>query len=273
MKRPLPPQSPSEGPRPRRAVAFAAACLACQSAPSAQSGSTAAPAAGHPAPLRHPSLSLDYVEVTTGGAGADEKLPLVVALHGLGDRPESFVLVFRTFPAKARVVAPHSRTAFSDGFQWFAPLGPMSDEAAPAMGKAADDVAAFTAEAAKAFPTAGKPIVFGFSQGGALGYSVAVRHPEAVAESVPVGGWLPPPLWPSKLPDVAPRVFAFHGSEDSRVPLERDRAGAEALRKLGFEIHFEVVDGVEHAIPPPLRDRVFDVLAKACDEQRAAGRP
>jgi phospholipase/carboxylesterase len=198
-------------------------------------------------------------------------LPLIIALHGLGDRPEHFIDLFRDFPVQARVVAPHSRSPYGDGFAWFAPVGPMSDEAAPAMGSAADDVAHFAEEAARARPTLGKPIVTGFSQGGALSYAVAVRHADAVGVSVPISGWLPPPLWPRDLPHDAPPIFAFHGTADSRVPLERDRAGADALEKVGFKVQLRVSDGVEHAIPPSVRQLVFAALATACDEQRRAG--
>jgi phospholipase/carboxylesterase len=267
-------------PSPSEALLAAVCALAatsggCQSSPSVRStnasGSTL-PAAAKPAPAAKPvELSLPFVEATTAGAAGDAALPLVVALHGLGDRPENFIGLFQDFPVQARVVAPHSRSPYSDGFAWFPPSNPMSDESAPAMGSAADDVARFIDEAARARPTLGRPIVTGFSQGGALSYAIAVRHANAVAATVPISGWLPPPLWPHELPQGAPPIFAFHGTADARVPLERDRAGANALEELGFKVQLRVSEGVEHAIPPPVRQLVFAALATACDEQRRAG--
>lgn len=252
------------------ALLVAVVAIGCQSSPSAHTTTgTGAPAAAQPSvPAK---LSLDYVEVTTAGAARDAALPLVIALHGLGDRPEHFLGLFGDFPAQARIIAPHSATPFGDGFQWFAPYGATSDESAPGMAKAADDIAQFAAEAARARPTLGKPIVTGFSQGGALSYAVAARHPDAIAASVPISGWLPPPLWPPSLTQNPPPIFAFHGDADTRVPIERDKAGAGALQKLGYRVELKVSDGVEHVIPSAVREAVVAVLASACDEQRRAG--
>jgi len=266
------PRRRSDGPALAVALFFGVIVAAgCQSSPSARSTSGSAAPARTVADAPPQALSLSYVEAITAGAARDAKLPLIVALHGLGDRPEHFVALFEDFPVPARVVAPHSGSPFGDGFAWFAPYGAMSDEAAPAIGKAADDVARFAGEAARARPTLGKPIVTGFSQGGALSYAVAVRHADAIAESVPISGWLPPPLWPPALPHDAPPISAFHGTADSRVPLERDRAGVEALQKLGFRVELRVSDGVDHAIPKAVKSLVFAALARACEEQQKAG--
>lgn len=219
----------------------------------------------------HPALSLEYLEVLTGGATNGEAEPLIVALHGLGARPDNFIDLFDDFPAKARIIAPHSHTPFSDGFQWFAPYGATSDESAPGMSKAADEVGAFIDEAAKAFPTLGTPIVIGFSQGGALSYAIAVRHPTSVAASFPISGWLPPPLFPDALPAAAPAIFAFHGNADERVPLERDQSAVSALEKLGYHVTLKIANGVPHAIPPEVRKDVFAALATEVDAQRSKG--
>jgi phospholipase/carboxylesterase len=272
MKRRLSSPSPCEAVVTAVCGAFIAASIGCQSSPSVRSTSASAtPAPVATQPSGPEPSSLPFVEATTAGAARDAALPLVVALHGLGDRPEHFIGLFEDFPVQARIIAPHSRSPYGEGFAWFAPVGPMSDESAPAMASAADDVARFALEAARARPTLGKPIITGFSQGGALSYAVAARHPDAVAASVPISGWLPPPLWPPTLPHDPPPIFAFHGTADSRVPLERDRAGADALEKVGFKVQLRVSEGVEHAIPPPVKQLVFAALATACDEQRRAG--
>ena len=190
-----------------------------------------------PAPAE-PS-ALPFVEATTAGAARDAALPLIVALHGLGDRPENFIGLFQDFPVAARVVAPHSRTPYGDGFERVPPSSPMSDESAPAMASAADDVARFIEEAARARPTLGKPIVTGFSQGGALSYTIAVRHAGSVAASVPISGWLPPPLWPHELPHDAPAIFAFHGTADARIRWSAIAPEPNALKDWGSRCSFE----------------------------------
>jgi phospholipase/carboxylesterase len=257
---------------PWAARAAAVFVVACQASPGVkQSGAaSASPAAAMPRP-KSVALGLDYVEVMVGGARADDPAPMIVALHGLGDRPEHFVSIFDGFPARARVLAPHSRDAYSDGFAWFTPIGPMSDEAAPALAKAADEVAMFTEKAVRARPTLGKPLVVGFSQGGALSYAIAVRHTDSIGGAFPVGGWLPPPLWPAGRPSSELPIFAFHGNADERVPLSRDRAGAEQLEKLGFAVHFKEADGVGHAIPPSIRLPLFAALSTEAEKQRSLG--
>jgi phospholipase/carboxylesterase len=255
--------------------------VGCQASPSARAGGATSAA---PSPVNasapkdteaskptHPALSLEYLEAMTGGAANGAAEPLIVALHGLGGSPGNFITLFEAFPVQARVIAPHSHTAFGDGFEWFAPYGAVSDESAPALGKAADDVAAFIDQAAKAVPTLGKPIVIGFSQGGALSFTVAVRHPSSVAASFPISGWLPPPLWPSALPSDPPPIFAFHGTADQRVPLERDQNAVTALKKLGFPVQLTVTEGVQHVITDEVRQKIYTALATKVDEQRRAG--
>src|SRR4051812_16602779 len=80
---------------------------------------TAESAAVAPPGVPAPTLALEFVEITTGHARSTDPLPLVIALHGLGDNPRSFLGAFDGFPHDARVVAPHSATPYSDGYAWF----------------------------------------------------------------------------------------------------------------------------------------------------------
>ena len=54
-------------------------------------------AASSPSEARQGQVGLRYIEHLTGGAQPDEVLPLVVAVHGLGDRPENFRGLFCYF--------------------------------------------------------------------------------------------------------------------------------------------------------------------------------
>ncbi|HEX3596570.1 MAG TPA: dienelactone hydrolase family protein [Polyangiaceae bacterium] len=235
----------------------------------------AAPEPAHPASSpyaavepSHPALSLEYLEAMTGGAAPEAPEPLVIALHGLGASPDNFITLFQEFPAKARILAPHSRTPFSEGFQWFPPSDPMSDASAPDMKKAADEVFVFAKEAAKRLPTLGKPLFVGFSQGGALSYAIAVRHSAAIGASFPISGWLPGPLVPATAPPHTSPIFSFHGDADRRVPLERDQSAVDQLKKLGFSIEFHVADGVPHGISPEERRLIYAALSAQVEAQR-----
>jgi phospholipase/carboxylesterase len=119
-------------------------------------------------------------------------------------------------------------------------------------------------------PTTGKPIVTGFSQGGALSFALAARYPQSFAAAFPLSGWFPAALWPTEKPQGAPPIIAFHGTADSLVPITRMRPGAKRLAELGFSIDVRELEGVGHTIPAAERTALFDALARACEGQRGA---
>jgi hypothetical protein len=83
-------------------------------------------------------VRLGFVTRVTAGADAHARLPMIVAVHGLGDRPEDFATLFDALPFAARVVALRGVTPYGDGFTWFPP------------GEADRDPAAFLAQWAPA---------------------------------------------------------------------------------------------------------------------------
>jgi phospholipase/carboxylesterase len=223
-----------------------------------------------PAPARPAgppeAAGVRYLERLTGGARAEEKLPLIVAIHGLGDRPDAFVEVLSGFSVKARLVVPYGLEAWGDGFSWF-PIGALDDPPRLAEGtsRAADRLAAMIEAITKAHPTAGKPIVTGFSQGGMLSFTLAVKHPEVVGAAFPVGGLIALPLVPASWPTVAerPPILAFHGDADQRVPVARARETVARLAAIGFEAKLHEHPGVGHTIPPAMRRELLGALADA----------
>lgn len=247
-----------------------ALCLvACDRAPPPPPPAPAAPAASPRAhaPAAHGRAGdLQYLEVVSGGADAGKELPLIVAIHGLGDEPRSFATLFRDFPAKARIALPRAPEPWGSGWSWFAYRPSISDaELADGISAASDRLARTIDEIARSRPTVGRPIVTGFSQGGMLSFALAARHPASLRVAVPVGGTLPEPLWPAAFADGAarPRVVALHGASDTRVPPEPARRAIEVLGQRGFDASIETFPGVGHSIPPPVRQRLFAVLRDA----------
>jgi phospholipase/carboxylesterase len=161
-------------------------------------------------------------------------------------------------------VLPHSETRYSNGFAWFSMHEVGSDIDAPAIAAMADAITAFATDLAKHRPTLGKPIVTGFSQGGALSFTIAARHPDAIAAALPMSGWLPKTLTPTTAPAAPPPVFAFHGTADDRVAIDEGRSATARLVALKFPVTFREFDGVAHAIPPTVRAAWFEALTKAC---------
>lgn len=217
-------------------------------------------------PALRPAGDLVYLELVTGGAKAADRLPLIVAMHGLGDRPESFVGLVDRFDSPARIVLPRAPDAYSDGFSWFEYRDGM-DEVRIARGveRAVEKLARAITQIARERPTRGKPIVTGFSQGGILSFALAVRHPELVGAAYPISGELPAPLL-DQAADAGtfPPITALHGTADSRIPFARAERSVAALTKRGIAVELKAYAGVSHTISPDMQRALFQLLAAAC---------
>jgi phospholipase/carboxylesterase len=254
--------------------------LACDKAPSsvpgppAQTGQAAPQGgAGGPAPGKVDvgPANVDAIHEYTGGAKAGDAVPVVVAIHGLGDRPASFKGLFQGFGAKAHIVFPAGGLPWGDGFAWWPITGHIDEKnMAPGLGAAAERLSAAIA-GWRGPDVAGKPIVTGFSQGGMLSFAIAVKHPEIVGESVPVAGLLPPSMTPAAWPAGAgmPRVLALHGDADARVPFALGQRSVEALRALGIAAELRSYPGVQHTVSADMRRDWLAALEAAV--ARAAG--
>lgn len=196
-----------------------------------------------------------YIERMTGGANTSDRVPVVIAIHGLGDRPESFGSIFDGMTARARLILPYGLSSYSDGFSWF-PISNLEPKAlAEGTTHAANELALMIASLEKSRPLQGKPIVTGFSQGGMLSFTLAVLHPERIGEALPIAGLLAPPLYPSSWPmgKVMPRVHAFHGDADNRVPIAGGRDTVRSLSGVGFTATLVEYPNVRHSVSSEMR--------------------
>lgn len=239
--------------------------VACDASTGAATRDTPPRENATPSASAAPTKPARYLERVTGGANPHESLPLVVALHGLGDTPEAFGELYAGFDGKARILLLGAPDAFGGGYSWF-PFRPEAsdEERAREISRAAERLAPMLPSLAAARPTRGKPILTGFSQGGMLSFAIAARHPELVACALPIGGVLPEALWPPLDPKVRhPRIVALHGEDDTRVPIAPTRAGITALTARGYDARLEAFPGVGHQIPAAMRARYFELLHEA----------
>ena len=215
------------------------------------------------------AAELVYFEEVIGVASAAEALPMVVLLHGRGDRPRANYLPLK-LPRPVRVIMPRAPTPFGDGYSWFAyrANGESAERLARALDAEATQVATALAVLRERRPTLGLPIVGGFSQGGMLTYALALRHPNLMQLALPLGGLLPEPLWPRDAlgpGSRAPKIRAAHGTSDTTVPFSSARATADALSKRGYDIALLEEDGVAHAISPRMVAMLNRELSAALD--------
>jgi phospholipase/carboxylesterase len=231
---------------------------ACKSAPSAsQSAAAGSPDESTTLPVQQRAPTLSYVTFTTAGGADDEPLPWIVGLHGLGDRPEAFVGLFRSLPFRAHVYVPRAPLPFGSGFDWFGVrVGGDSRELSQAIQRASNDLVRLLDELGAGAYNTGKPAVTGFSQGGMLSFALAARHPDRVEASLPIGGWLPPPFFTALGPRGSagsPPILAFHGEQDDRVPLQPTLVAVAELSRRGFDVNLQRYPGLGHAISPELQ--------------------
>lgn len=217
--------------------------------------------------------ALRFVVQTTGGAPADARLPLVVALHGVGDTPESFAQLVLPTGLRVRLAAPAGPRVQGRGFGWF-PLRSLLTDArwAESIAAAADMVAPEIARLTQAYPTCGRPLVTGFAQGAMVAFALAARPDTPIGGAFPIAGELPPSLWPQVRAGAAalPVVEVFQGLDDRRVRADKARATWEAFHAAGFPGEFHGYAGLTHAVSSEENLALRNALAAAL---RAQGCP
>jgi phospholipase/carboxylesterase len=213
---------------------------------------------------------LRYLEILRGGAKPNEKLPLLLVIHGLGDKPHRGWLesIDVDSKLKARMILPQAPSAYGDGFAWFPYRAGSLDQAELARGitLAAERLTRMLEVLKTQRPTRGKALVSGFSQGGMLSYALALSHPELVAYALPIGGMLPAQLWPESAapPDAhLPALRALHGTADTIVRFSVDDQLVRHLREHGYSAELVPFEGVGHAITPEMAALVRSTLSAA----------
>ena len=212
---------------------------------------------------------VDAIDLYTGGAAAGDKVPLVIAIHGLGDRPDAFRGLFDGFAGRAHFVIPAGGLAWGEGYSWWPIVGKIDESnIVPGLSAAADRLA--NAIRTWSSGAAGKPIVTGFSQGGMLSFALAARHPTLIGEAIPISGLEPPSFIPAAWPAGAPRIVALHGEADSRVPFAIAASGVEKLRAAGAQVEWKTYPGVGHTITADMRRDLFAALTAAIERAAAS---
>lgn len=231
--------------------------LSCEGAPEA---SEEAPAEAAVPEAAAPSLLAEGEHMEIVGPEAPD-MPWVVALHGLGDRPDSFWRVLEGHKQPLRIVALRAPEPWGQGWSWFPTRGATAAERLAGMEAAIALVAARIQALQAALPGADKPVITGFSQGGMLSFGLAARHPELASLVIPVGGLLPDPLFPEQAPaGPLPPVRALHGAADDRVPAAGAAAATARLQALGFDASLQSYEGVGHGISAEMRRELSRLL-------------
>ena len=184
---------------------------------------------------------------------------LVLAIHGLGDKPSSFQRLFVGQPLD--VLLPAGPARHNLGYSWF-DVRVKSGEVEKLSSGIAHS-AGMLAKLLEAEAPDGDAIITGFSQGGYMSLAVATMYPERVKKAVSVGGGLPEPLWPQDIPaSGGPELVILHGEADKVVPVGPTLQAAEHLKGLGWQVELHTYPGVEHSISTEMREELYAELAE-----------
>lgn len=203
---------------------------------------------------------LEYLEVIPEGPGAEAELPMVVLVHGMGDRPRADWI--KPDAPKVRYVLPRAPLPHGDGFSWFRyRVGDANPSLPGEVQAAVQRLARALRTLLKQKPTRGRVVLSGFSQGGILSYGVALRHPSVVELALPVSGWLPESLWPAKpVGRRQPPIRGSHGTADTTVPYDPTQRMVTALQARGFDIELEAFPGIGHVVSEAMRQRMEKLM-------------
>lgn len=214
---------------------------------------------------------LQVLEVILGEAGFDDPLPMVVLLHGRGDRARVPGGPFSHASTAMRLILPQAPTPLGTGFTWL-PVSVTEGKTellSTALEARTEQIAELVEWLRAEKPTLGRPIVTGFSQGAMLSFTLALRHPRTFAIALPTAGWVPPALMPDAALESSGRIRirTLHGADDRIVPLEPTRAVVDRLRELSWDIELEAFEGVAHTMTAAMNARFETWLEEALNEQ------
>lgn len=237
--------------------------------PPAPEAPAAPPAeAGPPPETLDPATPLTY-ELRVVGAAEDAALPLVVLLHGRGGKASTFVRMMGGFDRPVRVVAPDAPYDWQDGRAWYpgVPAGSDPAELADLSRDAADRVHGLVVELVGRHATVGRPVIVGYSQGGMVASVLALRHPEAYALAVPIGGMIPEGVVGEVAKKAGARVpiRALHGTADEVVPYALARFGVERAGAAGLDVTLESFEGLGHRPDDQVTRRMYALVREALD--------
>jgi predicted peptidase len=165
---------------------------------------------------------------------SDSLYPLVLFLHGIGERGENLELVMRHGPPmlveKGKdfpfiLVSPQC----SESTTWA--------KQTTTLNKLLDDIIEnYKVDTNRIYLT-------GLSMGGNGTWSLAVAYPDRFAAIAPVCGWGSP----FDMRDIKNiPAWAFHGAKDSAVPIENSQELIDALKRLGAKPKFTIYPDADH---------------------------
>ena len=201
---------------------------------------------------------LDAIEIETG----KNPTASVIWLHGLGADGNDFAPIvpeLRLPKAGIRFVFPHAPVrpvTINAGMRmraWY-DIADGANRREDERGVRASQVLieALIAREKERGTKAGRLVLAGFSQGGAIALHTGLRHPERIAGIMALSTYVPVGEKLSAEASTANRdvpIFMGHGSDDPIIPLVRAEQSRNLLKSLGYPVEWHEY-GMPHSVCP-----------------------
>jgi predicted peptidase len=210
-----------------------------------------------------------YRLLEPAGVEAGKKYPVILFLHGAGERGDDNVAQLKYFPEymlsdenrqqhACYVIAPQCRT----GKSWAGRSAENTSEPTPQMQVAIQALR----DTIKNYPVDTKRIYLtGLSMGGYGSWDLSVRHPDWFAAVAPICGG-GDETQAGKIKDLP--IWAWHGDADDAVPVERSRKMIEAIKQAGGNPKYTELKGVGHNSWTPAYTDPHGVIPWLFEQQR-----
>lgn len=177
-------------------------------------------------------LGVQYWEYLPNEKQSEEKLPLLIFLHGMGERGNDLNLV-----------KFHGPPSFLDNKKDF-PFICISPQCPDSVYWNENILLPFYDEIIAKYPVDTDRIyITGLSMGGFGTWGSIIAKPDLFAAAVPICGGGDP----SKLEAIKSiPIWVFHGAKDDVVPLIRSKEMVDGLKKLGSNVKFTIYPEATH---------------------------
>lgn len=204
-------------------------------------------------------MSLLYTAHVPSGPGP---FPAVIALHGWGASAHDLLgLAPILHDGRALVLCPQGQVAVpygngQYGYGWF-PLVHGAPPDVEGFKRGAEALREFLDMARQRYPIdPDRVVVAGFSQGGMMGYELALREPARFAGLAALSSRIPKEL-EALLPKLPEQegfpVLVLHGTRDTMIPVDHARESREALRAFGVTLTYRELEMGHEINPEALR--------------------
>jgi len=218
-------------------------------------------------PIIHSKMQIAHtVYYTVHAPEGNGPHPVLIVLHGFGQRAEEFIKVFEKLPAQGILVtapqAPHhfypQFPAREVGFSWLTRYE-RDQSVADFIGYMRQFVELLKTEQAADLT---RLYVLGFSQGVSMAYRFWVHRAAPVRGIIAVSSDLPPDVV-ERLDSAPPtEVLLFHGREDRMLPIAKAREAEMILRAHAIPAELIEFDG-GHYVPSLAVERVAQMIASS----------